>query len=279
MIDIVDLIGQSYTIVDHSSNTKSTLEHDSLVIWPESNSYHWFSRGIGGGPYHWLKYEIGMPEKEIEDYLEESSIFTVYQQEQTFAKSFPLGHKRYHKYIASRNITEQTATFFGLEVWNENILIPLYNLKNQRCGSMIRDIHTNAQHLKYRKIISSEPTNLWPYEFLKKRFDVPVFIFEGAWSVMRWYQVVGESIVPLALLGTNANNDTMELLNNVDNVTFIIDNDIKSNAGDNVYNKIIKNPNFKYTSGWQFIRPEIYPDEMSDKQIRWLLRFINERRG
>lgn len=58
--DLVGLVGQSYTVTGRAEGlTRSTVEHDSLVIWPKTQTWYWFSRGVGGDCLDWVQYVHG----------------------------------------------------------------------------------------------------------------------------------------------------------------------------------------------------------------------------
>lgn len=54
-VDIVDLIGRTFEITGRGRRL-STKEHDSLAIWPDTNSWYWFSRGVGGDVLDWYQH-------------------------------------------------------------------------------------------------------------------------------------------------------------------------------------------------------------------------------
>ncbi len=57
-ISIIDLVGQSYTVVGHG-HTRTTAEHDSLKLFTQNNSWTWYSRSgrnghaLGGSVIDW----------------------------------------------------------------------------------------------------------------------------------------------------------------------------------------------------------------------------------
>jgi len=58
--DLAGLIGQSFTVTGRpDGRTRSTVEHDSLVIWPQTQTWHWFSRGMGGDCLDWVQCAHG----------------------------------------------------------------------------------------------------------------------------------------------------------------------------------------------------------------------------
>lgn len=50
------VIGESFTVIGRG-RILTTEEHDSLKIWTESQSWYWFSRGIGGDLFDWYEYQ------------------------------------------------------------------------------------------------------------------------------------------------------------------------------------------------------------------------------
>lgn len=53
--NLPDLIGQSFTITGRG-RTLTTAEHDSLKIWTDTNTWHWFSQSIGGDCLDWYQH-------------------------------------------------------------------------------------------------------------------------------------------------------------------------------------------------------------------------------
>ena len=271
-LDINKIIGRNFTLIPKGSYY-TTAEHDSLILWQDTNRFSWFSKGIHGRPEDWLNLVEGLNKEEISELIdsEEFSKEFSFDSYEKPPVNYPIGPKIYNEYIKSRNITPEVAKIFGLESWGDNTLIPLYNYYGKRCGSMIRDHSTNFSWLKYRKIADDEICNLWPYWLLEKTHTKPVILFEGAWSVMRYYQVASQHIVPVALLGTSANKRTIELLTGVDDVFIVLDND-KNKSGLSVKDCLEGYKDFN--NKWTFVLPDKYPDEMSEAEIYRLLRAI-----
>ena len=274
-LSIVKLIQLDYTLLKHSANTLRAAEHSSLVVWPETNSFSWFSQEISGGPTEWLKDVCGFSDEDISEICKDQSLFGTLSNNttQTLARSYPLGKIVPNKYIQDRGVSFETQKHFGIEIYEDNILIPLYSpptlLGADRIGSLIRRTDTNEGWLKYRKIITEEMCPLWPPSEISKRYEVDkVFVFEGAWSVMRWWQVAKNSSLAFVALLSTATSTATNYIYNIDNVIFVLDND-KNKAGLSVHNRIKETKN--YNPAWKFILPSIYPDEMTDSQIKLML--------
>lgn len=58
--DLAQLIGQTYTLTGRDgARTRSTVEHDSLIIWTDTNTWRWFSQNIGGDCLDWVQHRDG----------------------------------------------------------------------------------------------------------------------------------------------------------------------------------------------------------------------------
>lgn len=266
---ILDIIGSEFTIIPEGAHY-TTLEHDSLKIWPERDRFMWFSQQFGGDSMTWLTQHTGLDAKTASQELDNFLAQLFLESEPNVVPYYPIGSRKYCSYFEKRNITPETAENFELEVTNEGVIVPLYNILGKRCGSLLRREHTDINYLKYRKLYAEEPSPLWPYSHLKDR-SKPLFIFEGAWSVMRWTQVC-PNINALALIGTYVDKQVLGLLNRRSPI-LILDNDT-SGAGD-----IVKQQFDHYFPGLDSFKFNTYPDEMDDEQIRRRVNYaIRERR-
>lgn len=54
-LSIVDLVGETFTVVKSGAAVWTTHEHDSLKLWPKTQSWYWFSRGLGGDIFDWYQ--------------------------------------------------------------------------------------------------------------------------------------------------------------------------------------------------------------------------------
>jgi DNA primase len=55
---IEEIIGSQFTLKKQSSRTFHTQEHDSLVVFVDTQSYYWFSRDEGGDVFDWVGCEV-----------------------------------------------------------------------------------------------------------------------------------------------------------------------------------------------------------------------------
>lgn len=56
-ISIVDLVERAGLTVTGRGRVRTTKEHDSLKMWPEYNTFHWYSKGIKGDIFDWWEME------------------------------------------------------------------------------------------------------------------------------------------------------------------------------------------------------------------------------
>lgn len=220
MSTIVDLAQQQFKVVVVSNNILTTTEHDSLRIWSNKNRWWWYSKNVGGGIKEWLDY-FNHPPEDYEIYSDELDL-TIKNNDSYFDYDIfieiGIGRLGYNEYIASRNIAKETAAHFKLEIKNNNIIIPI-NKDNKRIGSLIR---LTSGPVRYQKILQEELPVFWNLPIDSNK---PTFIFEGAWSVMRWWQVLGDSYNYLATLSFAATPHHFEYLNGLNNIIWCLDND------------------------------------------------------
>lgn len=263
MSTIVDLAQQQFKVVVVSNNILTTTEHDSLRIWSNKNRWWWYSKNIGGGIKEWLDY-FNHPPEDYEIYSDELDL-TIKNNDSYFDYDvfieIGIGHLGYNDYIASRNITKETANHFKLEIKNNNIIIPI-NKDNKRIGSLIR---LTSGPVRYQKILQEELPVFWnlPIDSNKS-----TFIFEGAWSVMRWWQVLGDKYNYLATLSFAATQHHFEYLSGLNNIIWCLDND-RNRYGEllpRVKQKIYKiyNQNNKHVININKVKP----DDMVDIDIQ-----------
>lgn len=69
--DIVEVVGKHYSLRRIGSVYKS-IEHDSLVVNPDTNWFHWNSRGVSGGPSDFISYIHGVDRTVARDFLRNS---------------------------------------------------------------------------------------------------------------------------------------------------------------------------------------------------------------
>lgn len=281
MLDVVEVIGQDLTLIRQSNNIYTTQEHDSLKIFVTTNSWYWFSRRVGGDAKFWLKYYREYDEYEYNDYLEShqyntpnvEALFRNLWNNASIDSGIELrqlyGLREYHPYIANRNVSEATANRFNLEIINNNIALPMYNFKDERIGVVLRSTETNDKKLKYRKIFREKAPLLWPMKDWKRVTpDSKVYIFEGAWSVMRFWQTIqDDNYIFLCLFGVATNQELLSYLNGLQNVTFVLDND---DTGKEMGKRL-----YYLNSDWKLKLPKTYPDEMTDEQIIKFVEYCN----
>lgn len=71
---IAELIGQTYTLTGRDgARTRSTVEHDSLIIWTDTQTWRWFSRDTGGDCLDWIQHREGCSLSDAIDILAQAA--------------------------------------------------------------------------------------------------------------------------------------------------------------------------------------------------------------
>jgi hypothetical protein len=275
-LDVLDVIGKDFKLKKISNGLYTTVEHDSLRIWPNTNSWYWFKNNAGGDAVYWLKYYKHLSQAEIIDTYE------IYETKQDPFKillldqyniiedidiSLLYGKKVYSDYIKNRGISYETFQKYDLEMINNYYaLIPIKDRNGKRIGALHRKLDDKISGARYKKYVNNRNLHIFNYEKLKNKtkYDI-ILLMEGAWSVMRFDQVLGEKVTCVATLSNHIDDRIFETLNGLDNVFIILDND---EAGKSL---IKKYPDKK------FILPSIYPDELNDEQIVTVYERIKEK--
>jgi hypothetical protein len=267
-MNLLEAVSQVYQIQQVSTNLFTTSEHDSLRIWTHTNTWYWFSRGIGGGLKEWLQLN-NYSRDEIDDIVGkqdpniiplEDNNFLDYDM---FINTF--GQFEYNNYIKSRNISEETARKFGIEARNDDIIIPILDYKGKRVGNLVR--HKNRTPKYHKFLIEPQPV------FYNPNIDASktTYIFEGTWSVMRFLQVTDYSINALATLQFKIGRQHFEYLNGLNNVVWCLDYDTDKNGI--LLQRVIDKRNLikQMNKFHKVIINKTMPDEMSDDGIKRLV--------
>lgn len=268
---LVDLIAQEYQLVKIGTSLLTTEEHDSLRIWTDNNPrWYWYSRGIGGGVKEWLKYNnYSNEEKEFYLSQDEPNIIIDGNDDQYIDYDFfiehGIGNQVYTEYIKSRNINKETCEAFQLETINKNTIIPIFHINDKRIGSLIRQ----QKSPKYIKYYIEKPLPFWNSQNFN--YTLPTLIFEGAWSVMRFWQISKEMNIELNLLAGlsfHIVNEQFEYLNGLDNVIWLLDYDVNHNG--ELLNKVHQKRNKikENNKHHRVIINRTMPDEMEDESIK-----------
>lgn len=223
-MNIVDVASKYFKVKKNSHNSWiiEGSEYDSVVLYPETDTYHRFSNGETGNIYKFLKNIVKLHPSECAQYSSQQSaeisltdrlrksLSTDKTEEQRAGYDYYefIGKRGYNQYIASRNISEETANYYQLEVSGADVLFPLYNENLHRIGSIRRSAYAQNKSDRYRTLIlhGYDKPCVWDFrEVAKLTPDKIVVLVEGTWSAMRIKQVVGElyPVVPLATMGAN----------------------------------------------------------------------------
>lgn len=283
-MNIVNIASQYFNLKKNSHNTWSLEEHDSVILFEETNTYHRFSNGETGDVYKFLRNIVGLTHDQAKEYYNDSaerkvSLLESLRRTQKVQKIDEdsgyeyhefIGTPGYNRYIECRNISKSIAEFYNLEIDGDDVLFPLYDDTLKRIGSVKR--FANAQHKndRYRTYIlhGYDKPCCWDMRQLANLTPNQIVVLvEGTWGVMRIKQVVGHlPIVPIATIGTNIKSELFDYINR-NRIIAILDDDtggerykkqlqIQRNKGRMIQEVILNN------SG-----KNIYIDDLSDRQI------------
>lgn len=294
MNSLVDIANQYFALTPKGTNAYQIVnpsgEFDTIVIFEDTNTYFRYSTREFGGATDFLHRIIGMPYSDIKsEYgdIEPSKLSLALTRNRIdkidtgLALQDIVGEKGYNEYIASRNITQETAEKYGLEVKEGNVVIPLTNDRGKRTGSLVRNKNPKVKGDRYRTYMAGKNIKpvVWPYtEVMRLKSDSVIVLVEGAWSVMRIAQVIKPhlpKIVPLATLGTNLPEELFDYIGGFPIIS-ILDLD---KGGEKVEEQLIK---------WQMRKSKIeiyatvrkqddlpnYVDDLSDEELKKLFRKI-----
>ena len=271
-MSILELVSEDFTIIQVSNNIYTTKEHDSLRIWVSTNSFYWYSQNFGGGPRVWLQRVRQYGDEQIEELLQEE--VQPIKLKRKFAQLFETrqfyGITKYVPYFKERGITPETMCKYHLEydVANNRIIIPIINRFNKRIGAIIRNIHSEKTN-RYKIYVNGPKPAIWPEQNINEvNASSKIILFEGAWSVMRWQQVIQEpNVFFFCVLGAYPSKLIAEYFNGIQ-INVVLDND---QAGIKLKDhlSLIK-------KDCKFYLPKKYPDEMPGSEIKKLWMKIHQ---
>lgn len=277
MTNIIDVIGEDLSVYRMANGLYTTKEHDSLIIWESSQTFTWFSRQIYyGNIAKWLEIYRNYTPEEVKDAVidlpSEVNLSEIHHYESIDMRQLLCPKlSENNEYLQSRNITDITAKQFGLEESQDYIVIPIEDYNGERAGIICRYMYSDNKKEKYRKLFVKAIPPLWPIKHWRTLTpDKIVLVFEGAWSTMRFTQVLKfDDMVCFSLLGAQFNHDIINMLNGIKTVIFILDND---DTGQRLGEKVKE-----LCPSWYCIKPSTYPDEMTDTQIIKFRDIIREK--
>lgn len=263
-MNILDLASQDFTLVRESNNIYTTREHDSLKFFVDTNSWFWYKERVGGGikrfvEFFWNLSEV--PEEFNGTFTDLPKLQYLY--DEPYVR---VGRKFYSKYVEDRGISEETANEFDLEFDNisESVILPITNFSNRRVGIIKRKVKAKDKKDRYKFILwdNFRPA-LWQMHRLEKvDGDSKVFIFEGAWSAMLWWQVLKQkNCHTFAILGAYPSKSLKELLNGL-NLYYVPDCDEAGESGEKEFCKIV--------GKCKVLRLDKMPDEVSENEIKYI---------
>ncbi len=275
MLSIIDVISDYFTVIHKGGNKYSTVEHDSFVIFPQTNSFCWFSASIAGGIDVFLRDVVGLSVDEIHRYTNGYILSSPLSIGISNNEQFTLDPNQYlgapaidNKYLINeRMLSNETISRYKLECSTDRIIIPINTLRGKRIGSQFR--YLDGSKPKYRTMLMENKPTLWPMPdlFLVPQHDI-VLIFEGAMSVMRFY-TVDKTVLSFGMYGNIKSRKQIE--------------SIKSLIGDTAVIVLVADPDAaglmtaaKHLTGTgiKTYVPDGYPDEISDDEIKATIKNI-----
>ena len=264
---ILDLANQDFSLIRETPNVYGTKEHSSLKFFVDTNSWFWYSKRVGGNIIFYLKFFWNLEEDSIEDYIDLTTLsFTKNNNSNEIDEPYvKFGKRTYNKYLKDRKISFETFSNYNIEFdpISESIILPIENIKGNKVGIVKRKIHSKDKKNRYKFILWDNKPPLWQLSNLNKiNSKTRILLFEGLFSSMLWKQTLyNQNIETFALMGAFPSKQIKELLNGL-NVFYIADND---EAGLNTIQELRK-LGLEFTS----LTPNIYPDEMTENQIKWM---------
>lgn len=305
-MDLIDIASEFYELKENSYNSfiiKDTVA-DSVVLFTDTQKYHRFSTGETGDVYQFLKNIVGLSDSEIQlkydgqvvdtselnlrnalmRALRKNNTHSVRDNELSYTDV--VGKVGYNEYIQSRNITEETANFYNIEVVGPDVLFPLFDTSLNRIGCIRRYAHAKTKADRYRTFILSgynKPCCWSIPHLLNMNSDTTIVLVEGTWSAMRINQVVGPlyNILPIATMGTELNDDLFQLIAGR-KVLAILDRDLGGNRVENQLITVAKRGILKVNiidlkNSKQRDNKPVYIDEINDTQMLKLFRSIDSK--
>lgn len=274
---LVDLVNQHFRLQKINNRYYKGIEHDSLIVDAKIGKFYWNSKGLYGTRRDFAIKVLGWSSEKFEDfesdYMENLNPFFDGQLDSyERLEDIPLISNTItaqHPYLESRGVLPETAIYFGLEASENKIGIPFLDYSGQqRIGTQFR--HTNGYKPKYITVVKEgvDRPILWPLQTVTHSNEKVVLLFEGAFSVMKWWQCLELTHGPeigldnrfayFAALGTIGVKSLERILGLFSKVTVIGD-------ADDASLKSTKKACDKFMM--RYIHPDVMPDEMTPDEI------------
>lgn len=294
-MNLIDIASQYFTLKRNSSNSWAIdqSEFDSVILFESTNTYCRFSTGETGDVYYFLKNIVGLTTEQIAEYdLGHREVKLSYAAQMNKYLRKPnhsirqneldyhaiIGTPGYNDYIAQRNINEETAKKYGLEIDGPDVIFPLFDDNLNRIGCIKRFAYAEDKNDRYRTYVLSGHNKPYCWDMVslsKLTTRTTVILVEGTWSVLRISQVVGDkyNILPIATMGTEIQQPLLDAIS-ANRVIAILDNDT---GGANVKKQLTKARNAGMLVTTVDINnrgKNVYIDDISDKQMIYLFSQI-----
>ena len=272
-MSILDTVGRFFSIKKVSTFYYNTVEHDSLILSVKNDLFYWNSRNdkngkrLSGTSADFLRLMGHYDEADGLDDVPEYSIDAFIRdtkQSGKFTFDYHGGYLGNCPYLISRGLTDQTVEKFRIEHCDERIIFPIFDNQQQRIGSINR-LHGD-EGTRYNKDVEHVPA-IWPEEaFYPLNFRTHIFLFEGLFSPIRWWQFnLIKNAAYYSVLGNNYDR-AVNIFSNFMNVYVICDSDA---TGYKTYQHL--------TTAHKnviVVFPDKMPDDMSREEVKATLNSI-----
>lgn len=266
-MDILEAVERYFTLKRVGRIYYSTYEHDSLIINQLKGTFNWYSKGIYGGVEKFFR--VMGDNDSANEYAKETSFtiadfvkLTKPKEADTFEEMY--GYSGGCEYLRKRGIVDATAEAWELEHTDDRIIFPTINHKNERAVIVrFTDPEVKTRYKNYGKL------RMWPHPTayaLTLDPDLPIILFEGIFSVLRFWQV-DNSIQAFAAL-TDDYTFPLSVFANFQKVCIISDADT---AG---FDAVMRAREIR--NDIKFIYPQTMPDEMLNDEIAHTLEKVNK---
>lgn len=237
---VLDLAAENFTVKPVGNGIWQIVSNDgefsSIRIWEDTNSWYRYSQSKGGGPREFMLYVLGMDRDEVDKQLPPEEKNPLYKRLKSLSKTEAhsisyydlLGQKIYHPYFIERNINEETVKHFELEVRENGIVFPIWDLYGKRIGSQIRLFHAPSYaRYSFLMLDGHENPPIWPIKNWDINFDETIILTEGNFSLCRIHQVLKGRLNNIRLATTHGSNVNETIIKYLygKNVIYLGDND------------------------------------------------------
>lgn len=228
-VDIIDFIGK-YTNLHQSGRYwkgkcplhESDDTSETLVVFPDTNSFYCFSCECGGSVINFLSDKEKISYRAATEILAKECNISLkdnkeYQLEASEEMRFTREADMYHKnigsigeYLAKRGLTNSTINDFNLGFHSDCLTIPLRNEHGQYVSMAVRQFNKKPKYKNTpNSILYKKSSFLFNLDLARKKIKDRLYVCEGYMDAMSGHQM-GESTV--AYCGSELHRDQIRKL-------------------------------------------------------------------